>query len=453
MDRSLRPITLQIALFAAFALMCILFFVRLQLFPSLSDAKNYVNVAAAFRDRGVFADFPDFLTYLYPFVIYLISFISGIALAPAATAAVQCAAYALLCWLLNGEISRYSPQLGKAVLIGLVMNFLVIILLVDTLTEGMTIIIALGLTWIALRSSRAHGRGLVWWLSLGAGLAAAAIMIRPANISLAAAWHIAAVFRCFWLKADRRTGIILAYVCLGCLFSAFIFAPQVIYNIRTYDKATVFPTRNLGSLQIGYGIVAMKYATAVTPDGAHPVVYHNPFSEIRDFKDAPGSEWYVNNPGAGLKTLLVHIFNAFSWDYPFVYIYDLVPWYRHLLPFVVWIFIIPGALFGCSATIHFVRAGLLWSTLGAPAVFVGGLFTAAVALNSIVAVENRYNILPTMILAVFAVYGYTSLLKGRKSKFIAYASCFGVLAALATGGTLYAKRSADFIVKAREAAP
>jgi hypothetical protein len=436
-------------LFLLYGILCVAVYIHLQVYPSLADAKNYVSLALQFRNNGFLSNFGSLWTYFYPAVLHFLSFVSGPQHIAEAATILQCILYALLAAGISSEVSRYSKSLGMAVLTGLLLNALAVILLVDTLTEGLTIVLALGLTWTILRSCRSQSYRMVFWLTLGAAFAGAALMVRPANITLLLAWHCAALYQCF--KDHHQLRSTASYVLAALLVSIAITAPQLVYNLREFGKATILPAADLGSNQMTWGIMMMKYATMVVNHGAAPVIYNNPFFNSEDLSKG-ALDWYINNPAAGIKTVLIHLFNAFSWDYPFVYVYDLTPWYRVVFTFSVWLLMFLGLyeVFRSSAT--FFQSKELRNKASGAIIFIVLVAGSIISLNSITAVENRFNILPTMLLFVFAAkFAWDSRARVHR-KTITLLSCLALLSGGATYGTFRVQEFAAPIVEAKRAA-
>jgi hypothetical protein len=431
-----------------YIVLCTMFYAHAKLYPSLSDAKNYVDIALVFRRQGFLSNFEGLRTYLYPAFLYLLSFVQGWRLTSDVAAIVQCGLYAFLTLGISNEISRYSTYIGTAVFLGLILNALAIVLLVDTLTEGPTIILTLAMTWTILRAARETGPKMVAWLITGAAFAAAALMVRPANIALLIAWHCAALFQCLQAGPGLRTRFLVYYGLGALVLTAAITGPQLYYNIRFYNKASILPAADLGSHQVEWGIMMMKYATVVTASGAEPVIYKNPFYSSEDLTSG-ALRWYFDHPIAGIRTVAAHIFNSFSWDYPFVYIYDLTPSYSLALPFTVWFLQILGAYALVQSIVTFLRKRKFREAIAAPVLFIACATGAIMGLNSLVAVENRFNILPTMLLLVFAAnFIQMHLRRGDRTTIIVLAGTV-MLASAATFGTIKVKDFADPIIKAK----
>ncbi|WP_262270217.1 hypothetical protein [Microvirga yunnanensis] len=219
--------------------------------------------------------------------------------------------------------------------------------------------------------------------------------------------------------------------------------------MKFHNKASIFPAADLGSHQVEWGIMMMKYATVVTPGGAEPVIYKNPFYGSEDLSSG-ALRWYFDHPVAGIKTVAAHIFNSFSWDYPFVYIYDLAPSYSVALPFLVWVLQILGAYTLVHSSMMFLRKRKYRAPIAAPVLFIACATGAIIALNSLVAVENRFNILPTTLLFVFAANFIQLRLRRVNRKDIIVLAGTVMLASAATIGTIRAKDFADPIVRAAE---
>lgn len=388
------------------------------------DEVAYLELGLLIRDTGHIPDLGSLRTYGYPFLISIYSLVSGSSLDGLilGTFIVQAVGYlGASVWLARTISDR---RWAFAVLTGLLLNPLLVDLVVSVLTEGPTLIIVILLCGLLARASRSPSAiNLATYLSIGSGLAALGLVIRPANIGVLVAWYIAVTF-CTLIHKGRWAALCITGIA-SLTLSAIVFYPQISMNITYHDVATVFPSESLRDHQLGLGLKLWKYGTAI---GHGPMNYPNPF-----FEGWPSSPnflyWYVENPIAGPLTLAVHVFNAFSFDYPFVYILN-IEFPSVVVAFPAWFVFALGSAniarrLGSAITGHLtIRQNWILP------VFCFLLFGQAIALLAITAVENRFAMIPVAILSVSAAHAITSPTTKRRT--IISCAAFAIVGTCAT---------------------
>ena len=114
-----------------------------------------------------------------------------------------------------------------------------------------------------------------------------------------------------------RPFLALGYIVVFLISAAAAWAPQYLYT------GSVAPKTGLLNLQTMWGIVLLKFATIVNSAGeAQALLFPNPWC-VGPLLHANAWEWYVAHPLAGLATVAGHVFAEFSFEYPFVYVYNL----------------------------------------------------------------------------------------------------------------------------------
>jgi hypothetical protein len=312
--------------------------------------------------------------------------------------------YAVAVMVLVRQIEPPSPRLANAAAVVLLLNPLSAVLLVDALTESLTLISAVSLAAIALRLDV---RGGPWrYLTLlmaGCLVASFSVMVRPANIVLFVAWALGVALFIASEFRDRRRAWAAASIVVWIVCSGIVFAPQLMYNVAQSGRATILPTAELGAIQFAWGIKVQKYATQMTGPaerpGADSLIYANPAFKPDEQASPSPLQWYLRYPVNGIATILLHLFNSFNWDYPFVYIYCLTPVYGPYLTFLVWV----GTLLGLAEIILQLRAGRKTVKGASSATLSAITFVAATCIlttlmNCLVGVENRFGIIPTTVL-------------------------------------------------------
>lgn len=408
------------AVLALSAALAALFLWRFQLRSSVAlgaDAWSYAFFAFRFREYGLLHDYGSIRTYGYPLFLYVVSFASGFSeqrLALFAGAA-QYGLLVVVTLALARQLRAVSGTLALAVLVGVLLNPLALGLVTDTLTEGLSLPLYLLLVTVAVRL-HAGGQVEARWLFLGAAAAAFATMVRPANVVLFLAWHLAIVAWLLTGPSERRGRLLLTALACGLGATLLVWGPQLAYNWRSYGTATPLPVCNLGAFQIAYSIAAWKYDTLVVGgSAAGGWFYVNPMLDQRLPADV-SMLWYLKNPVAGAATLLAHVFSSFSVTSPFTYLWDLRPRWDLAVRILYWASHALGAL--CillslgrlRRTTEPVRSALRWLPAGFAALSVAGV----VALNSITAVEVRFNVIPITVLAVLGTWLVLDLLRGQR---------------------------------------
>jgi hypothetical protein len=324
----------------------------------------------------------------------------------------------LLCRLLG---SRFGRLCGDLVFYALIGNILVYPYLVLPLTDGFSVILLLFIVCIVLRMTpgRTGPSGTrsvpVWFFFLGC-LVSFAIMVRPANVYYLGIAIVAAVV----VAAASGVGRSTLRLTAGAMFLsglALVAAPQVVFNYATYGTFTFLPAFSLGEFQIEAGKQLIKYATNLSGGNLH-MEYRNPwFDGVQR-----GLAWYLSNPMDGLKTIFLHVFSAFDFDYLYCYVYDLAPIYRPLLFLLSHCLVFGGAAgyFGLANKLRSektrntspeVKRALAVVVLLYPTLLAGWL-----AIHALAAIESRFA-LPIMTaagpLAIWAVIIHARTIRQR----------------------------------------
>jgi hypothetical protein len=306
------------------------FYLRILWYPSEFDAKNYLDIATDIAKQGLFAQYyySQIRTYGYPLLLAGLLSVSRLTGASWVWLVFesQLALYLAAAWMVRQSIRLFAPSLARIVFIGLAANVLPLSYTAETLTESVSASLLLGVCASWLRLWQSSGRGRWVWLVTGSLLAGFAVMVRPANLFLAAAWLLAAG-ALVWARFDssvRRAGA--CAVMAICLLAPML--PQYANNVRHYDKPTPLVASTLALYQQYVGVEHLKYATGLPPVPTPSVYYNNPFAQGRPIDGAKPLRWYVDHPLQGALTLGLHVFNMLDQDLLFTYSRDLDPWYR-----------------------------------------------------------------------------------------------------------------------------
>ena len=297
------------------------------LFPSYYDAFAYEVMGREIAEHGVFHKFADsdLRTYGYPFFLSLVLRLA-IALhlqSRVVLFVVQLVLYLAACVHFRGVLARVFPTAAPVAFCGLLVNYYVLIYLSISLTESLSLTLAIFAVTCWLEAYRKSGdlRPLIAG-SLAVGFA---VMVRPANLYLVAAWAVGFIVIA---RRARPAGarVFLSAACVAVAV-ALPWWPQAANNYRHYGKGTPLLVRDLGQLQHLLGIRNIKYATALPPVPVASIVYANPFASDTDIGESPW-RWYTTHPWRGVVTLALHTFNMTDQDLLFTYSRDLDPWYR-----------------------------------------------------------------------------------------------------------------------------
>ena len=304
------------------------FLVHEWLYPSAWDAAQYLNMAREIAARGLFSpvEGSEMRTYGYPF---LLSFVVRAANATGLSRvvllfALQFVAYIAAALVLRRALAPTSPTAARVAFCGLIVNGYVLIYVPESLTESvsLTLLVLAAGCWIRLwRDGLA-----VWPVLAGSLIAGFALMVRPANAFLVAAWAFGLAL--VWFRQRPSFGRAARLAALAAVGFALPVAPQVAINATYHGRATPFVTADVGLLQQSLGVQYIKYATGLPPVPEPPVPYYNPLLPGTTFDDNAPLAWYATYPLRGIATIALHTFNLTDQDLLFTYSRDLRPWYR-----------------------------------------------------------------------------------------------------------------------------
>lgn len=305
------------------------FFLHQRWFPStLYDAGQYTRMARDIAQHGPFAHFSAsaLRTYGYPILLSLVYFTAdllGVGFRDLLFVP-QSVLYFAACFVVRAGLAQVSAVAARVTFCGLVTNGFVLIYLPEPLTESLSVsllLLAAG-CWLLAR----HHERPAWFLIVGTAVAGFSLMVRPANMFLAAAWMAGACVIALRRRETRRGQLLLVALVAGGL--ALPMLPQLAYNVLRFGRWTPLVAQNLGTMQMVWGIRDIKYATAMPPSPEAQVHYLNPWAAGTEIDEAAPWRWYLDHPRRGALTLAVHTFNLVDQDLLFTYSRDLDPWYR-----------------------------------------------------------------------------------------------------------------------------
>lgn len=376
----------------------------------MADAYEYQKIAKLFRSEGWLSAFGTTRTYAYPSFLALVSFGSGFdhrSLSVTAGAVQYVLFVASTLWLAT-LIRKCSKRLSWAVTVGLLLNPLLLGVVTDSLTEGLSLPLAIILLAVAiLLEQRASTlTNLLAIMFSGTLISSLSLMVRPANLTLVVAWNLTLIFACWAKRNDwKRSGLLIgAHAAFFLVAGVVTWGPQVYYNSLHWGKATFLPICRLANLQFSYGVNLWKYDTITTDNGARGWFYINPLFK-GTLPDKGALFWYVDHPIDGALTALMHVFSSFSVANFFTYISSPDPLYSIPLCFIVWICVALGSVRGASYllhTRHLISNGILGSNYLATLLALS-VFILTIGLNSLLAVEQRFNLIPIAIAVVMSI--------------------------------------------------
>jgi len=380
------------ATLAAVGLACAFFVAG---YPSvIYDSWGYYYLAGILRTAGLSGWPTDTRTYGYPLFLALVT---GFRDLPAEEYRLvvffaQLAAHLAASAFVARRLARIfgSPRLGLAAYALAALNPILLLHATEPLSDllsAVLILLAVALSWrvpgVAAESAPARDAFFSFFC------AAAAVVVRPANIvvvaALVAVWLLRAV-------RFRDVGPRQGAAALAGLIPPFL--PQVFINHHMFGTFNPLIEKNLYRLQVGWGMAALKYGTLVMPDRSPFLVYTNPLYR----GDASPAQFLRHHPFGYAATLFLHGFGMLDHDLPFTYVTDLAPWYRWPLALTNFLLLFL-ALAGLAAGIARAARRRDMDEEGFVVASVAAVACAYAALYLPVEVESRFG-LPLQALAM-----------------------------------------------------
>jgi hypothetical protein len=276
-----------------------------------------------------------------------------------------------------------SPRLGTVAYALAALNPVLLLHTTEPLSDLLSAVLVLSAVALSWRlPGAAPARAPVRDAFLSFLCAGAAVVVRPANLVVAAALGIVWIVRAVRF---RDVGLRHAAAALAGLVPPFL--PQMFINHQKFGTYNPLIEKNLYSLQVGWGMAALKYGTLVMPERSPFLVYANPL-----YRGDPSPAAFLrNHPFGYLATLLLHGFGMLDHDLPFTYTTDLAPWYRWplaLVNFLLLYLALAGLAFAIARAAR--RRSLDEAGFVAASVAVVGCAYAALYLP--VEVESRFGL-------------------------------------------------------------
>lgn len=308
-----------------------LFFLRNAPLPLAYDDYDYARAGRGIWESGLFSKFygSEIRTYGYPLFLSLVHGTSDATGVPFKWIVfeTQLLFYLLGAAVLRAALMERSETLGRVLFCAVTVNFYALLYATEVLAESLSLsaLLLAAASWLRLQREPARLAPLFF----GSAIAAAAVMIRPANIFLLVSWIIGCLVIFGPLLSQRRaaTAALTRIVAIIILVSAIV-APQWINNVRNWQRHTPLVALDLQLTQQQLGVENIKYATALPPAPQPEVFYRNPLASGTTIDPAAPLQWYAEHPLRGVVTLALHIFNITDQDLLFTYARDLRPWFR-----------------------------------------------------------------------------------------------------------------------------
>lgn len=393
--------------------------------PTCCDANSYVDIANQFLNFGIFEKYDSHELRLYGFPLFLsfFYFIFEKENAVLAYTIFNCCSYIVLSILISNKLKENFQLNDKILNMAFGLNLFIFPYLVIPLADGLSILLIMLIIYLLLKiisDLELKNRYLYFILFLYSYIIGFSIMVRPSNISLIILIPLLMIF--FYFYKNKKL-YIAGLLILGFLIAV---APQLYMNYHHFQKISFLPTIDLGTKQIEWGIQYLKYATNLSGVGTPQMYYKNPFA--LNYVSGMGISWYFHNLESGFKTVFLHLFNVFSFDYYFPYIYDLYPKYKSLILFYSWFIIFFGILgifesyknLNIYVNSKYFREVKILFYIILPSTIMGGLSILAIS-----AVEVRFSLPIVTILMPFVFYSFLKNKLRLKvlSIFILWISC------------------------------
>ncbi|HEY1435530.1 MAG TPA: hypothetical protein VGG65_09160, partial [Thermoanaerobaculia bacterium] len=319
-----------------------------------------------------------------------------------------------------------SPRLGMSAYALAALNPILLLHTTEPLSDLLSaelVLLAVAFAWRLPASAAPRAPARDTFLSFL--WAAAAVVVRPANVVV-----VAALGAAWALRALRFRDVRFRDAAAAAAGLVPPFLPQVFINHHLFGTFNPLIEKNLYRLQAGWGMAALKYATLVMPDRSPFLVYTNPL-----YRGDPSPGTFLRNHPLGyLGTLLLHGFGMLDHDLPFTYVTDLAPWYRWplaLANFLLLFLAFAGLALGAARILR--RRGI--DEAGFVVASTAAVAAAYAALYLPVEVESRFGLalealaMPLIVAGIAAVSG-PGRLRARARRLVVAA------APLALGGAV-----------------
>lgn len=291
----------------------VLFFIVIFFFTndnvSCCDSGYYLILARKYNQEGFFSIAEPLRTYGYPLFLSFLTKFEHIISSKITIFLTQFTFYILsLCYLSN--IFKDEKTLQKIVFYALLGFFYIYPYLTVSLTDALYMCVFLMCIYL-LYLIKTEEKKYIYVFLLGFFLGLN-IIVRPASV-----WT---VFLIIFLFTNNRKGFF--YRSLFLFFGFFIpTSVQIILNKIHFNQVTFFPSIDLGSNQIIWGINNLKYATFLG-NMDDPRMFYPSSSLVNNIDSSLGMKFYLYYPLIGVKLLLLKLVGAFDFDLLFPYTHN-----------------------------------------------------------------------------------------------------------------------------------
>ena len=385
-------------------------------YPCCFDPATYQIIAKLYLKHGLFINhtLACIRLYAFPFLLSLFYSVFGLGYGIVFFLLFLCFSYVILSFLIVQKLKIYTNK-SNILHFAFAGNIFLFPYLTILLSDGLNIIVLMLIFYLFLQIINCSNKKLFFVLLFFCSfLIGMSIMIRPTNINLVILLPVLIGIGFFVQKKTSKIAIFFL------VFFGFLLAisPQIYINFIFFNKLTFLPAIQLENLQVQWGIKYIKYGTNLSEiktwdKEAQRLLYINPFYTHGEHL---GLNWYFLNFGKGIKTILLHCFNAFTYDYYFPYIYNLYPKYKILTQLYGWFILFFGVfgIFELFNKIKDVKSENFKIVKFLTYVVLPLVFFSSLAMLSISAIEIRFSLPLITILLPFAYLSFCNNLKNIK---------------------------------------
>ncbi len=229
------------------------------------------------------------------------------------------------------------------------------------------------------------------------------ILLRPANLILI----FPSFILLFYFVIISKANMINVFSFIFFLICPFF--PQLYFNSVVFNEISILPVGGLGAKQFYWGLTYVKYGTFYIDGIAEGMKYRTWLTdELLEKYSSSSLFFYIKEAPSSILLLLAHIFNSLNYDFLFTYVnereYRIISWHQILssvmtvLGFTyVWFLLASWRNYKSRLNDYFLVL-ILFSFL---------------AMNSVVAVETRFGMVPHMILTILSSLLFINLSEVR----------------------------------------
>jgi hypothetical protein len=373
---------------------------RLVAHNSCCDMTSYTDQGLDFARNGLFGSSHRFMslrTYGYPFFVGWLSRLTNgdPAHVEVIVFVAQLLMFLTVAWALASIFARLIKCSRVALYAVIVLNPVLLAATPAVLSDLLAaLLVTLSVALVFYDGAR---RPAVAFASLV--LASCGAMVRPASVVFVPVVLVLWIACARWLR-----GVPLRAWPTLVVGAVLPFVPQVINNVRLFDRATPLIVEHLYADQTVWGMKFLKYGTLIP---AAPLNYLNPWY---DGSSPTFFAWLTSHPLRALGTAAMHLFALFDQDFAFTYIHNRHPWYRWPLGAASFGYVFIGVAMLGTILVRCWRRRRL-GRIGFFALAVLGASGGYLLLYLPTAVETRFSQPIYLLLAPFVVLGVAAFLR------------------------------------------